>query len=75
MAMYHLLVKPGSAKEGVFEEADGSLLVRTRKKAHGGEANAAVVEMLADYFGVGKTKVRIIRGANSRRKSVEVEQG
>jgi len=38
-----------------------------------GKANAALIEFLAEHFGVKKRQVRIITGATSRRKIVEIE--
>jgi len=37
-----------------------------------GQANAAVVAALAEHFGVPRSQVRIIRGAGSRHKIVEI---
>lgn len=41
--------------------------------AHKGEANEAVIEALARYFRVPRSRVRIVLGRTSRRKVVEVE--
>ena len=68
---YEVLVKPGSSREEVVETEDG-LVVWTRKRAHDGEANRAVAELLAKHFGVAKTSIKIVRGENARRKVVEV---
>jgi uncharacterized protein (TIGR00251 family) len=38
-----------------------------------GKANDALVEFLADYFGVAKRSVRIAAGLKSRRKRVVIE--
>ena len=38
-----------------------------------GAANAAVIEALADAFGVRKASVTIVRGETGRRKTVRVE--
>ena len=69
--IYHILVKPGSAKDEVFEQ-NGELIVRTRKKAHDGEANAAVIELLSEHFDVAKTRILIKSGASSRYKTIEI---
>jgi uncharacterized protein (TIGR00251 family) len=39
-----------------------------------GRANAAVVEVLARYFGVPRARVRIVQGHSARRKIVEVSR-
>ena len=69
---YNVIVKPGSAKEEVAVSG-GEILVRTRKRAHDGEANVAVIEMIAKHFKIGKTQVEIIRGAKSKQKVIEIK--
>lgn len=69
---YTVLVKPGSAKESVEKQPDGSLIIRTRKKAHDGEANVAVIESLSEYFHTAKTNIMILKGQTSRHKVVEI---
>ena len=64
-------VKPGTSQEKIVENADGSLTVFLRAKAHDGEANAALAKMLAKHFGVAKTRITILRGGKSRQKVVE----
>ena len=80
-----VLVKPGSKKGPLVEAApfDGEasngvgpisaeLVVYLREKAHDGEANEALVRVLADYYGVAKSCVVIRRGQSSHRKMVEI---
>ena len=69
--IYHVTVKPGVGKDEIMVDGE-EILLRTRKKAHDGEANEAVVEMLAKYFKVGKTRVVILKGAKTRVKTVEI---
>ena len=68
---YNVLVKAGSSKEEVV--VDGSdLTVYVRARAHDGEANAAIIKVLAKHFKVSKSCVEIVRGAKSRHKVVEI---
>ena len=69
-----VLVKPGSRKNEVVEK-DGEVIIFTNKRAHDGEANRAVVEMVAKHYGVAKGQVRIFRGEKGRRKVVEIFLG
>ena len=69
--IYHILVKPGSSKDEISEE-NGELVVRTRKKAHDGEANTAVIELLSEHFDVAKTRIIVKSGATSRHKTIEI---
>jgi len=49
------------------------LKVRVRAIADGGEANRAVMELLARELGVAKRSVQLVSGATSRIKQVAVE--
>ena len=69
---YTVKVKPGSSQEKVVVTDDGVLTVWLHARAHDGEANKAVVKVLAKYFGVAKSCVEIVRGEKSREKVVEI---
>ena len=69
---YEVFVKPGSKKGPLIEETPAGLTVFIPEKAHDGEANAALVKLLAKHFSVSKSQVEIIRGAHSRHKLVEI---
>ena len=71
--IYHVTVKPGSFKDEIIAN-NNELIIKTRKKAHDGEANKAVIELLAKYFGVGKTRIQITKGATSKHKTVEIAE-
>lgn len=66
-------VKPGS-KKGSFIQTSltGELLVHVREPAVNGKANQAVIALLADYYEVPKSHVRITGGHTSRNKIVEI---
>ena len=66
-------VKPQAKREEVKKIADGEYAVSVRAPAREGKANEAVIELLADYFSVSKSSVKIIRGQSARRKLVEIE--
>jgi uncharacterized protein (TIGR00251 family) len=61
--------------DGIETLASGRAVVRVRVRAvaDGGEANRAVIELLAKALGVPRSKVRILSGAASRLKQVAVE--
>ena len=65
-------VKPGSKRVKV-EEVGDTLVVSVRSPAREGKANAELTEVLAGYYGVPKSRVRIVRGHRSRDKVVEIE--
>lgn len=65
-------VKPQAKRQEVRQVADGEYVVFVRAPAREGKANLALLEILADYFSVAKSSVRIIHGQTGRKKLVEV---
>jgi hypothetical protein len=65
-------VQPGARSEGTSEFGPEALKVRITAKAVDGAANAALCEYMAKRLRVAKSLVRILRGENSRRKTLEV---
>ncbi len=70
-----VLVQPGAKKEEVVFLSEGHLRVRVTARATEGRANEAVRELLADYFGVSRSRVTLKRGLKSKLKVVEVLRG
>ena len=52
--------------------ADGSYKVHTNAPPVDGAANTAVMELLAEHFGVAKSLVKIVQGHSSTRKVAEI---
>ena len=68
-------LKPNSRhREEVVANDDGSLIVYTKAPAIEGRANLAAVKLLAKYFGVMSSKVKLLRGAASKYKVFEVDK-
>jgi uncharacterized protein (TIGR00251 family) len=61
--------------DGIETLANGRTVVKVRVRAiaEGGEANRAVMELLAKSLGVPKAKVKVLSGATSRLKQVAVD--
>ena len=61
--------------DGIETLANGRtvLKLRVRAIAEGGEANRAVMELLAKALGVPKARVRILSGATSRLKQIAID--
>jgi uncharacterized protein len=68
-------VKPGSARPGVGGEHDGALIVRVSARAVDGKATEAALTAVADSFGVRRSAVRLVSGALSRTKIVDIDAG
>lgn len=61
--------------DGIEQLADGRsvLKVRVRAVADGGEANKAVLVLLAKSLGVPKASVKLLSGATSRLKQIAID--
>ena len=61
--------------DGLETLANGRTVVKVRVRAiaDGGEANRAVMELLAKALGVAKAKVRMLSGTTSRLKQIAVD--
>ena len=68
-----LRVTPGARGEAITI-GDGALLVKVRAKPTDGEANQAVLALLAEALGLPTSRLRMLRGATGRDKMVEVER-
>ncbi|MBO7657447.1 DUF167 domain-containing protein [Candidatus Saccharibacteria bacterium] len=64
-------VKPGAKVQKIVENGDG-LIVYLHARAHDGEANVALTRALADYYGVSKSCVEIVKGTKNHHKVVEI---
>ena len=68
-------LKPNSRHcEEVVTNDDGSLTIYTKAPAIEGRANLAAVKLLAKYFGVAPSKVKLVRGTASKYKMFEVDK-
>jgi hypothetical protein len=61
------------AKQNKVIENDGVLRVYTTTAPEKGRANGAVIELLSEYFGVPKTRIKILKGLASREKLITIE--
>lgn len=64
-------VIPRARRNAVEVQPDGSLRVHTTAAPADGDANAAVIKMLARHLDVPKTSIKIIRGQTARDKVIE----
>ncbi|MGD1020266.1 MAG: DUF167 domain-containing protein [Verrucomicrobiia bacterium] len=65
-------VTPRAKQNKVQPQADGSLKVYVTAPPEDGRANEAVIETIAQWLGVKRRDVEIVRGATSRNKVVRV---
>ena len=70
---YTLFVKPGSKKGPLVEIGeDGTLTVYVRERPIDGEANKAVIALLAKHFDVAKSEIEIEAGKTGKHKRVRI---
>lgn len=66
-------VKPGvKGVTRLEKQEDGSYVAFLHARAHDGEANKALLELVSDEFKIPKTSIEIISGAKSRDKVIEI---
>jgi uncharacterized protein (TIGR00251 family) len=66
-------VKPNSKIQELSQEGN-SYTVKIKEPAKEGRANQAVVELLAEHFGVPKSQARILSGFKSKNKVIEIAE-
>jgi uncharacterized protein (TIGR00251 family) len=69
---FWVTVKPQAKKSALKKISEGEYAVSVTAPAREGKANEAVMELLADYFSVPKSSIRIVRGQSGRRKLIEL---
>ncbi len=65
--------KPNSKKQQLITELDGSLTAYLKSSPINGKANEELIQLLANSFGIPKSKVVIKSGLSSRIKLVEIQ--
>ena len=70
-----VLIKPNSRhREEVVANDGGLLTIYTKAPAIEGRANLAAAKLLAKYFGVAPSKIKLVRGAISKYKVFEIDK-
>ena len=70
--VFDVLVQPRSSRERLGPVHDGRVKIAVTAPPVDGEANAAVIELVAKQLGVARSAVAVIAGAASRRKTLRV---
>ena len=71
MATVRVRVVPNAKRNEVKKEGEG-LKVYLSAPAVEGKANKALIKILAEHFRVKKSQVKIVRGTNSRDKTIKI---
>jgi uncharacterized protein (TIGR00251 family) len=67
-----VLVQPRASRAKIGPRHDGRIKIAVTAPPVDGEANAAVIELLAKSLGVAKSAVEVIAGSSSRRKTIRI---
>ena len=73
MITLEILVQPRASRAKIGPMHDGRLKIAVTAPPVDGEANAAVIELLAKALGLPKSKLEIAAGQTGRRKTVRIE--
>ena len=73
MRTLKLKVKPGARVDELTELDDGTWQARVTAPPVDGKANAAVIALVAKYFGVPRSRVQLKSGAAGRTKLVRID--
>ncbi len=63
-------VKPGSFKDSIEFDTEGTLVVKLRAKPIDGEANEALIKFLSKEFNLSKSAIVLEKGQTSRYKKL-----
>jgi uncharacterized protein (TIGR00251 family) len=69
---FDVLVQPRASRAKLGPVHDGRLKVAVTAPPVDGEANAGVIELLAEKLGVARAAIEIVAGHSGRRKTVRV---
>jgi uncharacterized protein len=73
VADLEVTVLPRSSRDVVGPVVDGVLRVHVSRPPADGEANRAVLRLVADALRVAPSRLEIVAGARSRRKRIRVQ--
>lgn len=65
-------VKLRAKEEKIEKDENGDFIVRVKELPVEGRANKAVMRILAGYFNVPVSSIRIVSGFKSRQKTIEI---
>ena len=66
-------VFPGSKREEIIKKSEDSFEIKVKAKPQRGEANREAMKVLAFYFKIPESKIRLIKGFRERNKIFEIK--
>ena len=74
MRKINLRVIPRARQNKIDVDEKGIYRVHITAAPVDGAANAAVIKMMAEYFDIPKSQIKIVRGETSRDKIIEIPE-
>lgn len=68
----YVKVSPRSSKNEIVKVSDGEYKVKLTAAPVDGQANEALIKLLAKFFGVSKSSVAIVGGKTAKIKMVDI---
>lgn len=65
-------VKAGRKEQGIKKIDENHFAVSVKARAQEGQANIAVIKIIAEHFRVPKSAVKIVSGQSSRTKVLQI---
>ena len=69
---FRIRAKPNAKEDSVEKIDEANFVILVKEPPIRGRANAAIIKLLADYFGVPAAQVSIVAGFASKHKIVEI---
>lgn len=69
----NIIAIPGSKIREIIKIDENSYRVKINAPAIEGEANKRLIEILAEYFNIPKSSVKILKGFKNRNKIVSID--
>jgi uncharacterized protein (TIGR00251 family) len=69
----HIQVKPNAALDAISLNANGIIVVKIKAPPMDGKANKHLIQYLSTIFKIPKSKITIIKGENSKFKTLEIQ--
>lgn len=66
-------LKPSSKHESIKKIGEKSFSVKVKEPPAEGRANKALIELLSEKFNISKSRILIVSGLKSKKKTVEIK--
>lgn len=70
--IFSVRVQPRARRDEIVGESDGAFKIRLTAPPADGEANRSLIALLSRAMGVPKSRISILRGETSRRKTISI---